>query len=387
MLVGLLLCPVGVLAQDRAPGVTDNAIKLGHSGAFSGPASAYSNFSRVYGAYLKAVNESGGVNGRKIELIQLDNGYNPSKALEASRQLVESDGVLAEVGTLGTAPNAATQRYLNSKKVPQLFIAAGGRRFNEPKQYPWTVPFYVSFPIEAAILAKYVLKAYPDAKIAVLYQNDDYGKDYLNGLKSTLGDRKSMVVAEASYELTDPTVDSQIINLAALGATVFLAFSTPKATAQAIRKAADLKWSAVKIVSGGASSRFTMEQAGIENSIGVISAHSYKDPDDPTWANDPGMLDYLAFMKKYAPNEVPADNAIPYVNAQTLEYVLKQAGKDLTRERLIKAATNITRLNNPMLLPGIALSNSPNNHNLFHELQISRFDGKRWIKLDLIKED
>jgi ABC-type branched-subunit amino acid transport system substrate-binding protein len=272
----LVLTTPGVNAQENAfdPGVTDTVIKLGQSGAFSGPASALGSFSRIYAAYFKAVNDKGGINGRKIELIQLDNVYSPSKALEASRRLVEGDGVFAEVATLGTIPNAATQQYLNKKEVPQLFVAAGGSKFNDPQRYPWTVPFYPPISIEAAAYARYVLKAFSNGKLAILYQNDDYGKDYLNGFKKALGDQnQKMIVAIASYELGDPTVNSQVVSLAASGASVFLNFSTPKYTAQAARKVKELKWNVVQVVtSTAAASRMVLEQIGLENCEGTCGS-------------------------------------------------------------------------------------------------------------------
>ena len=273
-------------AQDKkyGPGVSDSEITIGQSAPFSGPASAFGIYSRVEEAYFKSLNEKGGINGRKIRFIVLDNGFSPPKALEASRKLVEEDNVLAEVGTVGTPTNSATQRYLNGKKVPQLLISAGGSKFNDPKQYPWTVPSYPSFETEAMGFARYALKAQQAPKIAVLYQNDDYGKDFLKGLHKALGDNyKKLVAAEASYELTDPTVDSQIISLAGSGANVFMNFTTPKFSAQAIRKADELKWKPMQfIASPGSSVQAVLKVVGFDKSTGVMTSQYFKEPGDPS---------------------------------------------------------------------------------------------------------
>ena len=307
--VGLVLATAGH-AQDKkyGPGVTDTEITIGQSAPFSGPASAFGIYSRVEQAYFNAVNEKGGINKRKIKFIMLDNGFSPPKALEASRKLVEEDNVLAEVGTVGTPTNSATQRYLNGKKVPQLLISAGGSKFNDPKQYPWTVPFYPSFETEAIGFARYALKAQQAPKIGVLYQNDDYGKDFLKGLKKALGDNYSkLVVSEQSYELTDPTVDSQVINLAGSGANVFMNFTTPKFSAQALRKADELKWKPMQfIASPGSSVQAVLKVVGFDKVEGVMTAQYFKEPGDPAWEKDQDMQAYFAFMKKYAPNESPS---------------------------------------------------------------------------------
>ena len=380
-------------AQDKkyGPGVTDSEIKIGQSAPFSGPASAFGIYSRVEGAYFNALNERGGINGRKIRFIVLDNGFSPPKALEASRKLVEEDNVLAEVGTVGTPTNSATQRYLNSKKVPQLLISAGGSKFNDPKQYPWTVPFYPSFETEAIGFARYAKKTLQAPKIAVLYQSDDYGKDFLKGLKKALGEANAkLIVAEASYELTDPTVDSQIISLAGSGANVFMNFSTPKFAAQAIRKANELNWKPMQfIASPGSSVQAVLKVAGFDKSVGVMTAQYFKEPGDPTWDKDQEMLDYFAFMKKYAPNESALDaiGVSGYVNAQMVEHVLKAAGNELTRENLLKKATTLKDVTLSLLLPGIKLGNTPEDYRLYHGFQLSRFDGKGWGSVEYIKAE
>jgi ABC-type branched-subunit amino acid transport system substrate-binding protein len=378
-------------AQQNTPGVTDKEILIGHSAPFSGPASAFGLYSRAEQAYFAAINDKGGINGRKIRFIALDNGFNPPKALEASRKLVEEDGVLAEVGTVGTPTNAAIQRYLNGKKVPQLLISAGGSKFNDPKQYPWTVPFYPSFEMEAAGYAKYALKAVTQPKIAVLYENDDYGKDFLKGLKRALGEAGAkVIVAEASYELSDPTVDSQIINLANSGANVFMNFSTPKFAAQAIRKASELNWKPMQfLASPGSSVQAVLKVVGFDKSTGVMTAQYFKEPGDPAWANDEAMTAYLAFMKKYAPNEPALDSLAVsgYHNAQMVAYILTQAGRTPTRENLIKQATTLKGVRLPMLMPDMVLSNSPDDYRAYHSFQLSRFDGKGWAKVETVKAD
>ena len=392
-----LLAAAGTIATGQAqdkkygPGVTDSELKIGQSAPFSGPASAFGIYSRVEAAYFNAVNDKGGINGRKIKFITLDNGFSPPKALEASRKLVEEDGVLAEVGTVGTPTNAATQKYLNGKKVPQLLISAGGSKFNDPKQYPWTVPFYPSFETEASGFAKYALKAQKDPKIAVLYQNDDYGKDFLRGLKKQLGDAGAkLIVAEASYELTDPTVDSQLISLAGSGANVFMSFTTPKFAAQAIRKASELNWKPMQfIASPGSSVQAVLKVAGFDKSEGVMTAQYFKEPGDPAWEKDAAMQEYLAFIKKYAPNESPLDaiGVSGYVNALMATHVLTQAGNELTRENLIKVATTQKNATLPMLLPGMTLYNTPEDYRLYHSFQLSRFDGKGWTAVETVKAD
>jgi branched-chain amino acid transport system substrate-binding protein len=392
LLAGLVLATTAqAQTKNYGPGVTESEIKIGQSAPFSGPASAFGIYSRVEDSYFKSLNDKGGVNGRKIKFILLDNGYNPPKALEASRKLVEEDNVLAEVGTVGTPTNSATQKYLNGKKVPQLLISAGGSKFNDPKQFPWTVPSYPSFEVEAAGYAKYALKAQPNPKIAILYENDDYGKDFLKGFRKGLGEaNQKLIVAEQSYELTDPTVDSQIINLAASGANVFLNFTTPKFAAQAIRKASELNWKPMQFVaSPGSSVQAVLKVVGFDKAEGVMTAQFFKEPGDPAWEKDQAMADYFAFMKKYAPNESSLDaiGVSGYVNGQLTEYVLKQAGNELTRENLIKQATTLKGVTLPMLLPGTALSNTPEDYRAYHGFQLSRFDGKGWVKVETVLAD
>jgi branched-chain amino acid transport system substrate-binding protein len=388
--VGLVLAG-GAEAQDKIPGVTNTEISIGQSAPLSGPASAFGIYSRVYEAYFKMLNDKGGINGRKISFHLLDNGFSPPKALEMSRKLVEDIGVLAEVGTVGTPTNTATQRYLNGKKVPQLLISAGGSKFNDPKQYPWTVPFYPQFETEAAGYAKFVLKTQPNAKIAVLYQNDDYGKDFLKGLKKGLGEaNQKMIVAEASYELTDPTVDSQIISLKASGATVFMNFTTPKFAAQAIRKANELGWTPLQFVCSPSNSLpAVLVPVGLDKSVGLMSAQFFKQPGDPAWDKDQGVIDYMAFMKKYAPSDSPTDSIgiSGYINVSLAEYVFKAAGNDLSRDNLVKTATTLKDVTLSMLLPGIVLNNTPSNYSAYHSFRLSRFDGKAWVAVETVRAE
>jgi branched-chain amino acid transport system substrate-binding protein len=383
----LLLVPAATAlgAKNYGPGVTDTEIKVGQSVPYSGPASSFGVYGRVMMAYFKMLNERGGINGRKINLISLDNGFLPAKALEQSRRLVEEMGVLAEVGTVGTPTNVAIQKYLNSKQVPQLFASAGGSRFNDPKQFRWTVPFYPGFEMEGAIYAKHILKTKPDAKIAILYQNDDYGKDFLKGLKTGLGaSTPTRIVAEATYELTDVTVDSQITALKASGADVLAHFSTPKFASQAIRKVADLGWKPLQVVGSPASSiNAVLKPAGVGNAVGLVTAQFVKQPGGPEWANDSEMKEFLEFMRRWAPNEDPNDfvGLSGYVNAQGVALVLQRCGDELTRDNLLKQATSITGARVAMLLPGVDLNNSADDYALYRRLRLARFDGAGWVLL------
>lgn len=380
---GLLAAGPAAAQKKYDQGASDTEIVIGQSVPYSGPASLFGIYGRVMTAYFNMVNDRGGINGRKIKLHSLDNAFSPPKAVETSRKLVEEVGVLAEVGTVGTPPNVAIQKYLNGKKVPQLFSSAGGSRFNDPKQYPWTVPFYPSFEMEGAIHAKHLLKNKSDAKIAVLYQNDDFGKDFLTGLKKGLGTAGAKaIVAEASYTLTDPSVDSQIITLQGSGANVLAIYATPKFASQAIRKTANLGWKPLQFVGSPASSITGMiKPAGEQNAVGLITVQFAKTPGDPLWENDAEMKEYLAFMKKWAPNEDAYDfvGLSGYINAAGVTLVLQRCGDNLTRENLIKQATTIKNARVSMLLPGVDLSNSPTDYALYHKLRLALFDGSRWM--------
>ena len=373
------------------PGATDTEIKIGQTLPFSGPASAYASIGKTQAAYFNMINEQGGVNGRKINLIQYDDAYSPPKAVEQVRKLVESDEVLLTFQMIGTPSNAAVQKYLNTKKVPQLFAATGASRFTDPKNFPWTLAFNPNYFVEGRIYGQYILKQYPNAKVGVLYQNDDLGRDYLNGIKSGLGDKAAtMVVAEASYEVSDPTVDSQILKLKSAGADVLFSASTPKFAAQAIKKNAELGWKPVHIVDINATSvGAVMQPAGLEASKGVISVNYGKDPLDPTWKDDPGMKKYFDFMAKYYPegDKNSSFNSYGYGTAQLMVHVLKQCGDDLTRENIIKQATNLKDVQLDLALPGIVNNTTPNDYRVNKQLQMMKFNGERWELFGPIIED
>jgi branched-chain amino acid transport system substrate-binding protein len=363
------------------PGVSDSEIKIGQSVPYSGPASAFGVWGRVMQAWFKMLNEAGGINGRRIDLTSLDNGFAPPKALEASRKLVESVGIFAEVGTLGTPPNLATRAYLNSKGVPQLFVPSGITKMDDPQKFHWTVPWYTRFEFEAVAYSKYLASDKPGARIAILFQNDEFGRDYLAGFRKALGDRAKMIVSEASFDLTDPTVDSQVITLKASGADTLVVFGTPKFTSLAIRKAAELGWNALRIVcSPGSSIDGALKPAGLDISTGVLTSQIVKDPDDVAFKSDADVQDYLAFMARWAPQESPRDGnaVVAYIAGQAFEYVLRRAGDALTRENVLKQATTLRDLKLKMLLPGVTLNNSPESYTAFRRYQLSRFDGTSW---------
>src|ERR1700710_380948 len=372
-------------------GATDTEIKIGQTVPFSGPASAYATIGKAQAAYFKMVNDQGGVNGRKINLIQYDDAYSPPKAVEQIRKLVESDEVLLTFQIIGTPSNAAVQKYLNSKKVPQLFAATGASKFTDPKNFPWTMGFNPNYFVEGRIYGQYILKTYPNAKVGVLYQNDDLGKDYLNGIKAGLGDKAAtMVVAEASYETTDPTIDSQILKLKASGADVFFSASTPKQAAQAIKKNAELGWTPVHILDINATSvGAVMKPAGLDASKGVISVNYGKDPLDPTWKDDAGLKKYFEFMAKYYPDgdKDSSFNTYGYSTAQLLVHVLKQCGDDLTRENVMKQATSLKNVDLDLALPGLKINTGPDDYRVNKQLQMMKFNGERWELFGPILED
>ena len=373
------------------PGATDTEIKIGQTVPFSGPASAYATIGKTQAAYFNMINDQGGVNGRKIRLIQYDDAYSPPKAVEQVRKLVESDEVLLTFQIIGTPSNAAVQKYLNAKKVPQLFAATGASKFTDPKNFPWTLGFNPNYFVEGRIYGQYILKNYPDAKVGVLYQNDDLGRDYLNGIKAGLGDKAStMVVAEASYEVSDPTVDSQILRLKSAGVDVLFSASTPKFAAQTIKKNAELGWKPVHILDINATSvGAVMQPAGLEASKGVISVNYGKDPLDPTWKDDPGMKKYFDFMAKYYPegDKNSNFNTYGYSTAQLMVHVLRQCGDDLTRENVLRQATNLKNVQLDLALPGIVGNTTPNDYRVNKQLQMMRFNGERWELFGPILED
>jgi branched-chain amino acid transport system substrate-binding protein len=363
-------------------GASDTEIKLGQSTPLSGPASAFgAGAGRAVVGFFDMVNEQGGINGRKIAFTQLDNAYSAPKAIEQSRKLVEDVGVLAEVGTIGTVPNVAIQKYLNAKQVPQLFITAGGRRFNDPKSYPWTVPLYPDFETEGRVVARYVLSTKPDAKIGVLYQNDDFGKDYVRGLRAGLGAKASQIIAETSYELAEPTIESQIVQLKAAGVDTLIEQASAKATAQSIRKVHELNWSPLHIVGGSTSSVETvLKPAGLEASKGVVTTAFLKQPGDPAWADDPEIKAYKAFLAKYAPSANPDDYSVlvAYMNVNAIALVLKKCGDQLTHENLVRQATSLHGERLPLMLPGLSIGTKADDYTAFRTLRIAIFDGESW---------
>src|SRR5437588_12626544 len=372
-------------------GATDTEIKVGQTNPFSGPASSYATIGKTQAAYMKMINDQGGVNGRKINLIQYDEAYSPPKAVEQVRKLVESDEVLLTFQLLGTPANAADQKYLNPKKVPQLFAATGASKFTDPKNFPWTMGFNPNYFVEGRIYGQYIIKTYPNAKFGVLYQNNDLGKDYLNGIKAGLGDKAAgMIVTEASYEVSDPTIDSQVLKIKDSGADLFFSATTPKQAAQAIKKIAELAWHPVQILDINATSvGAVMKPAGLEASKGVISVNYGKDPLDPTWKDDAGMKRYFEFMAKYYPDgdKDSSFNSYGYSTTQLLIHVLKQCGDDLTRENVMKQATNLKNVVLDLSLPGIVANTTPDDYRVNKQLQMMRFNGERWEMFGPILED
>ncbi|MDE2362832.1 MAG: ABC transporter substrate-binding protein [Hyphomicrobiales bacterium] len=386
-LAGMATTPA--LAQKSyGPGVSDTEIKIGNTMPYSGPASAYSSQGKTETAYYNMINAQGGVNGRKITFLSYDDAYSPPKTVEQTRKLVEQDEILADFGPLGTPTNSAIQKYMNQKKVPQFFVSSGADKWNDPKNFPWTMPLYPSYTMEGKIAAKYLLKEKPDGKIAILYQNDDSGKDYVKGFKEGLGDKVKQIVIEKTYEVTDPTLDSQMVALKGSGADVFFAMSTPKFGAQAIKKAAELGWKPLYyVVSVSSSIKGALEPAGLQNAVGLITATGGKIASDPRWDNDPEMKEFVAFMKKWAPDQDPNDQStgVGYMSAWLTAKVLKDCGDNLTRENLLKVLTSIKDLQLPTMLPGVTLTITPDNYVGFNKLQIVRFDGKTWQPIgDLI---
>ncbi|WGS21141.1 MULTISPECIES: ABC transporter substrate-binding protein [unclassified Bradyrhizobium] len=372
-------------------GATDTEIKIGQTVPFSGPASAYAGIGKTQAAYLKMINDQGGINGRKLNLIQYDDAYSPPKAVEQVRKLVEGDEVLFTFQIIGTPSNAAVQKYLNARKVPQLLASTGASRFSDPKNAPWTIAYNPNYQSEGRIYAKYILANYPNAKIGIFYQNDDLGRDYITGLRSGLGAKAdSMIVAEASYELTDPTVDSQIVKLKAAGADLIYDASTPKFAAQAIRKIADLAWHPVHILDINASPvSATLKPAGLDISKGIISTNYGKDPADPQWKDDPGVKAYFAFMDKYYPegDKLNTVNTYGYATAELLIQVLKQCGDDLTRENLMKQVTSLKNFVPSLALPGMSITTGPKDYRINKQMQMMRFNGERWELFGPIIED
>jgi ABC-type branched-subunit amino acid transport system substrate-binding protein len=383
----------GALAQKKYDtGATDTEIKIGNIMPYSGPASAYGVIGKTEAAYFKKINDAGGINGRKINFISYDDSYSPPKTVEQARKLVESDEVLLLFNPLGTPPNSAIHKYMNSKKVPQLFVATGATKWNDPKEFPWTMGWQPSYQSEARIYAKYLLKEKPGAKIAVLYQNDDYGKDYLKGLKDGLGAKAaSMIVAEESYETSEPTIDNHIVKLKSSGADVFMDIATPKFAAQAIKKVAEIEWKPLHFLNNvSASVGSVIKPAGYDNSQGIISAAYLKDASDSQWDNDPGMKTFYEFLAKDFPegNKLDGSTVVGYGVAQTLVEVLKKCGDDLTRENVMKQAANLRDFRTEVLLPGIKINTSPTDFAPISQLQLMQFKGEKWVLFgDVISGD
>jgi branched-chain amino acid transport system substrate-binding protein len=382
MLAASLAFPA--LAQKKYdPGASDSEIRIGNTNPYSGPASAYGTIGKSIAAYFKMVNDQGGINGRKINFISYDDGYSPPRTVEMARKLVEQDQVLFVFQTLGTPSNTAIHKYMNMKKVPQMHVATGATKWNDPKGSPWTMGWQPNYQSEGRIYAQHILKTKPGAKIAVLYQNDDYGKDYLKGFHDGLGDKKGMIVKEVSYEVSDPTVDSQIVQLQASGADVFFNITTPKFAAQAIRKAYDIGWKPVQYlnnVSIGIGSVLT--PAGLDKSVGLITLGYIKEPNDKQFQNDPAIVQWREFMKKYYPEGSTIDNlnVYGYSVAATIFQVLKQCGDNLTRENVMRQAANMKGYRVDTLLPGVTISTSSDDFAPIEAGQLQRFDGKEWIR-------
>jgi branched-chain amino acid transport system substrate-binding protein len=381
---GLLAATAGSASAQKKydPGVSDTEIKIGNIMPYSGPASAYGVIGRTEAAYFKKINEAGGVNGRKINFVSYDDAYSPPKAVEQARKLVESDEVLLIFNSLGTPSNTAIQKYMNSKKVPQLFVATGATKWNDPQNFPWTMGWQPSYQSETQIYAKYILKNHPDAKIAVLFQNDDYGKDYLKGLKDGLGSKAaSMIVMEESYETSEPSIDSHLVKLKATGADIFVNITTPKFAAQAIKKNAEIGWKPLHFLNNvSASVGSVLRPAGFENAQDIISAAYLKDASDKQWDNDPGMKEFYAFMTKDFPegDKLDGGTVVGYGVAQTLVQVLKQCGDNLTRENVMKQAASLKDFRTEVLLPGIKINTGPNDFAPISSLQLMKFKGDKW---------
>ena len=363
-------------------GAAETAIRLGNTAPYSGPASAYGTIARAEAAYFQMLNDQGGINGRRVEFLTLDDAYSPAKTVEQTRKLVEQDDVLAMFSSVGTAPNISVQKYLNARGVPQVFVSSGATRWNDPEHFPWTVGFNPTYELEGRLYAQYILQARPNAKIAVIAPNEDAGKDYVRGFKAGLGEHIDQLVSETTYLTADPTIDSQMVTMRESGADVFFAEATPKFAAQAIKKAASMGWRPL-IILPSVSNSFSavLEPAGIENSIGVVTGLYLKDPNDARWADDPAVKDWSAWMKKYQPNASTGDlfNVQGYTVAQLMAIVLKNCGDDLRRENVIRQTKSLSGVALPMLLPGIAIHTDPQNLTPIRQIQMARFDGRSWV--------
>jgi branched-chain amino acid transport system substrate-binding protein len=391
----LLLGAAGTLAlpnlapAQETPGVTANEIRIGSTNALSGPVSSYSVISRSHEALFKRLNEQGGVGGKRVQFIVYDDGYQPPRTLEQTRRLVEQDRVAFTFNQLGTPTNSAVHRYMNQRKVPHLFLATGADKWANPQNFPWTIGFQPSYRVEAQIYAKHILQERPNAKIGLLYQNDDFGKDYLNGVKDVLGARFDAMVKTATNEATDPTIDSQIVQLQAGGADVLITGIVPRHAAQAIRRVHDMGWRPMFFMTNvSISSSVVMTPAGPEKGVGIITSDFRKDQTDPAWANDAGMNEWRAFMRQYLPDGDQNDNNYTYAYAagQTMVQVLRNCGTDFSRENVMKQATNLAPLELPTLLPGIRVQSQPTNYNVGRQMQLQRWNGRSWARFGNIIE-
>jgi branched-chain amino acid transport system substrate-binding protein len=366
------------------PGVTATEIKIGQTMPYTGPVAAFSALGKGEIGYFKMINDQGGINGRKINLISLDDGYVPPKTLEQTRKMVEQDGVSFIFSSIGTAANTAIQKYLNDRKIPQLFVGSGAAKFGNYKDFPWTTAgVQATFRAEARIYTKHILNDNPNAKIAILYQHDDFGRDYVAGIKDVLGDKYDKTVVEATYEFTDATVDSQVVQLQSSGATALICVATPKFAAQAIRKVYDMGWKPTFFMTNvGIWVNTVINPAGPEKAVGMMSSVYVKDPGSPTWDSDPAMQDYKAWMKKYMPNDDISDQNFvnSYNESMVVVQVLKQAGNDLSRENIMRQALNLKDFPLPMMLPGITVNTSPTDHFPIDQMQLMRWDGKSWVR-------
>jgi ABC-type branched-subunit amino acid transport system substrate-binding protein len=382
--VVLAAAAAGPAMAQPTPGVTATEIKIGQTMPYTGPVAAFSALGKGEIGYFKMINDQGGINGRKVNLISLDDGYVPPKTLEQTRKMVEQDGVAFIFSSIGTASNTAIQKYLNDRKVPQLFVGSGAAKFGNYKDFPWTTAgVQATFRAEARIYTKHILKENPNAKIAILYQHDDFGRDYVNGVKDVLAEKYDKVVTEATYEFTDATVDSQVVQLQSSGATALIVAATPKFAAQAIRKIFDIGWKPTFFMTNvGIWVNTVINPAGPEKAVGMMSSVYVKDPGSQAWDNDPAMQDYKAWMKKYMPNDDISDQNFvnSYNTAMVLVQALKQAGSDLSRESIMKQALSIKDFPLPMMLPGITVNTSPTDHFPIDQMQLMRWDGKSWVR-------
>ncbi|MGY8631658.1 ABC transporter substrate-binding protein [Bradyrhizobium sp. 14AA] len=382
MLVAGVLVTTPAPAQKKYdPGASDTDIKIGNIMPYSGPASSYGVIGKTEGAFFKMINDQGGINGRKINFISYDDAYSPPKAIEQARKLVESDEVLLIFQSLGTPSNSAIMKYMNAKKVPQLFVASGGTKFGDPKNFPWTMGFQPNYQSEGRIYAKYIRDNFPNGKIAVFWQNDDAGKDQFKGLKDGLGDKAGMIIADKSYEVSDPSIDSQIVALHDSGADIFFSWAAPKGSAQAIRKVGELGWKPKFFLANTATSvASVLKPAGLDYSRDIISTVYLKDPTDPTWDKDPAVIKWREFMDKYYPDgdKANSNNIYGYVQAEAMAQVLKQCGDNLTRDNVMKQAANLKDFHTDLLLPGIMVNTSPDDYFPIEQMQLMRFNGQAW---------